>query len=161
MSIRRKIVFLALVSLAVVCILSFYRYVPSLLNRQNCKQQLRSLWAVIALYRQEHENQWPANLKSLDQELVARLLRCPGVKTRSPLDFQNDYIYIDWSKQAHSADMSFEKYPLMYDRTMDNHSGSGINVLMVDGTVEWDNNAEWLKKFAAEHPVATFYMHAN
>ena len=63
-----------------------------------------------------------------------------------------DYVFLDWSKQSNGFEKLPSKRPLKYDRRLSNHIGRGINILMVDGSVEWDSNAEWLKKFAAEHP---------
>lgn len=69
-----------------------------------------------------------------------------------------NYFFMDWSKLPDGPGTSPGKYPLMYDRRLSNHNGRGINILMVDGTIEWDANAEWLKKFAAEHPTANLPM---
>jgi len=63
-----------------------------------------------------------------------------------------DYFFVDWSKQQESLDNLPNKRPLMYDRQLSNHNGGGINILMTDGSIEWDFNAEWLKKFAAQYP---------
>ncbi len=69
-----------------------------------------------------------------------------------------NYFFLDWSKLPDGPGTSPGKYPLMYDRRTSNHDGRGINILMVGGTVEWDSNAEWLRKFAAEHPNAKLPM---
>lgn len=71
---------------------------------------------------------------------------------------KGEYFFVDWSKLSDGPSTSSGKLPLMYDRRMSNHAGRGINILMVDGTVEWDSNAEWLKKFVAEHPHAKLPM---
>lgn len=63
-----------------------------------------------------------------------------------------DYFFVDWSKQPELLEKLPSKRPLMYDRRLSNHDGRGINILMVDGSIEWDSNAEWLKKFAAQYP---------
>jgi prepilin-type processing-associated H-X9-DG protein len=157
-STKRNLLAVALISLAAIGVLSSCRKPASLAEQQNCKQQLRSLWSAITLYRHDHSNQWPANLESLDKDMVGRLLTCPGVKTNSGAGSQSDYFYVDWSKLPHGADVASGKYPLMYDRRTSNHDGRGINVLMVDGSVEWDSGAAWLKKFAAEHPNAKLPM---
>jgi hypothetical protein len=41
----------------------------------------------------------------------------------------------------------------VYDRTLANHEGRGVNVLTINGKVEWDAGAENLKKFASENPA--------
>lgn len=157
MNTDRNLLAVALISLAAIGVLSSCRKPTSLAEQLNCKQQLRSVWSAIALYRHDHSNQWPPNLKSLDKDMVGRLLTCPGVKANSGIG-QSDYFYVDWSKLPHGQDATSGKYPLMYDRRTSNHDGRGINVLMLDGSVEWDSNAEWLKKFAAEHPSAKLPM---
>ena len=77
-----------------------------------------------------------------------------GLGTRD----NGNYFFVDWSKLPDGPGTSPGKYPLMYDRRLSNHDGRGINILMADGSIEWDSNAEWLKKFAADHPSAKFPM---
>ncbi len=43
-------------------------------------------------------------------------------------------------------------YPLIYDKSMANHSGRGINVCTVQAGIFWDKDAKWLKAFAVAHP---------
>lgn len=151
-STKLNLLAVALINMAAIGALSSCRKPASLSEQINCKQQLRSLWSAIALYRHDHSNQWPSNLEVLTKDMVGRLLTCPGVKTNSGAVSRSDYFYVDWSKLPHGADATPYKYPLMYDRDTSNHDGRGINVLMVDGSVEWDSGASWLKKFAADHP---------
>jgi prepilin-type processing-associated H-X9-DG protein len=125
-------------------------------DQQNCKQQLRSLGAVIALYRDGHTNEFPPDLQSLDKEIAGRLLACPGARAKQSQSTNvtgpSDYFYNDWSRMAQRQSNAFSKYPMAYDRRLSNHDGRGVNVLMLDGSVEWDQHAEGLKKFGAEHP---------
>jgi len=122
-----------------------------LLNQRNCRQQLRSLWCIIMFYQDDNGKRWPPDIYCLTNYTEARLLFCPGVGTNFNFNKRTDYFYIDWSKLPHKNDPDFAKYPLMYDRNISNHNNRGINILMVDGTVKWDSNAKWLKKFASEH----------
>lgn len=159
----RNILAVALVTLAAIGLLASCQKASSLADRQNCKQQLRSLWSAIALYRSDHSNQWPPNLESLDKDILDHLLTCPGAaRTSAPqvtnVVGQSDYFYIDWSKLPQEPSAASDKYPLIYDRRLSNHGGQGINILMVNAAVEWDANIEWLKKFAAEHPNAKLPM---
>jgi len=73
-------------------------------------------------------------------------------------DDNKDYFFVDWSKQSEPLEKLPSKRPLMYDRRLSNHDGRGINILMADGSIEWDANAQWLKTFAAEHPDAKLPM---
>ena len=143
-----------MISVITITLMSSCQKAASLVEQRNCRQQLRSVWAGIALYRHDHGEHWPPNLESLDQEAVGRLLTCPGVKVKvsSHTTGKYDYIFLDWSKLTHGPDTAPSNYPLMYDRRMSNHDGRGINILMVDGSVKWDSHAEWLKRFAADHP---------
>jgi len=143
-------------ALIVIGLLTLSVFCPkpsSIVKRQNCKQQLRSLGCVIVQYRQDHTNQWPATVESLDSSITS-LLTCPGVPKNSSSAKLTDYVYVNWSVIPHSKNADFDKYPLMYDRSVSNHYGGGINVLTVGGVVEWDANAEKLKKFADAHPEA-------
>lgn len=83
--------------------------------------------------------------------------RSEGMATLGTGD-SGDYFFVDWSKQPEAIEKLPGKRPLTYDRRLSNHDGRGINILMADGSVEWDSNAEWLKKFAAEHPNAKLPM---
>jgi prepilin-type processing-associated H-X9-DG protein len=158
MSITRNVFAGALTAFAALGLLSTCRKPSSLADQQNCKQQLRSVWSAVALYRYDHTNQWPSTLESLDKDMVGRLLKCPGAKANSAAVSQSDYFYVDWSKIRLDPNAPSGKYPLMYDRHASNHEGRGINVLMVDGSVEWDSNGDWLRKFAADHPDAKVPM---
>jgi len=60
----------------------------------------------------------------------------------------SDYIYVPWTNGFDAP----AHYPLIYDRKLANHGGKGINVFTVRGEPLWDGNAEWLQKFAREHP---------
>ena len=74
-----------------------------------------------------------------------------------------DYFYLHWP----SVSGVYTNYPLMYDRRLSNHSGRGINILLVEQTVNpasppspesyhgqffGDEGAKWLQAFAKEHP---------
>src|SRR3990172_8864324 len=120
---------------------------------RNCEHQLRSLGAFFLAYPTENNGQLPSDLESLDKvdkELIIRILVCPGTG-HAPGGFTNmnswvDYTFVDWSAILGTNAVPND-YPIVYDRRMSNHNGRGINILMVDGTVEWDSNAKWLKKF--------------
>lgn len=101
------------------------------------------------------------DLKAFLQELpysksnMAANFVCPGTGQEpgslEELEDWMSYIYIDWSAYFGSKAPPGD-YPLLYDKSMDNHGGRGINVLRVVTGVIWDENAEWLKTFAVEHP---------
>ena len=154
MNITRKYFTVAFVAIAVIGIMASCGKLVESVKRRNCKQQLSSVWVAIALYRQNHTNQYPPNLERLNREMGGHLpLACPGAETNLLQSIQDriiDYYYIDWSELSGVANVS--TYPQIYDRRLSNHEGRGINILMVNGSVKWDSNAEWLKRFSAEHP---------
>ena len=122
-------------------------------DNQNCKQQLRSLGALITLYRSEHGGQFPKSLEMLDTNEARLILTCPGHKrslsqTGNSL-IKTDYYLVDWSTLATNSNCG--EYPLMYDRSISNHEGLGINLLLINGSVRWDSHAKWLKSFATNN----------
>jgi hypothetical protein len=132
---------------AVLCIVvPRARYI---VDRYNCSRQLQSLWCALQLYKQEHGGQWPLTLKDLDIS-VQRLLKCPGVAECRD-ECREDYIYIPWQGTGLKVENGATEYPLIYDRSLSNHRGKGINILLLDGRVMWDPGAMRLKKFASEH----------
>jgi hypothetical protein len=136
--------------------------VPTLHARavtHNCAQQLKSLAAAITMYRGTHFDKFPHDLSQLQTELNAdfsHMLECPGVDHRAQhadsTEGIDDYVYINWSEQPRGDDWQQGTYPLMYDRRMSNHSGRGVNVVLVDQEVFFDEGANWLKAFAQSHP---------
>lgn len=153
MSVRCKNRILALSVLVWMSLLASCKKVSDLADRQNCKQQLRSLWIAVRQYRELHQDQWPTNLESIDPDILDHLLVCPGVKNNSPqgtfLPGEDDYFYINWSQHPNVEAL---KYPVIYDQKLSNHKGTGFNVLMTDGSVQWYSDIEWLKQFSREHP---------
>ena len=82
-------------------------------------------------------------------------LLCPGsdtpIGTWETAAKWSDYIYINWSGSIVGTNFVQPWYPLAYDSRMSNHSGRGVYVIKVDGTVIWDRGAEWIKTFGREH----------
>lgn len=87
---------------------------------------------------------------------LADCLACPGTG-QEPGSLENiedwmSYVYIDWSPYFGAKAPPYY-YPLFYDKSMANHAGRGINILRCGSVwIFWDENAQWLKAFAAEHP---------
>jgi hypothetical protein len=81
-----------------------------------------------------------------------KVFLCKGsqshVGSLTNVDAWMDYIYIPWSTGTSTP----PDYPVMYDRRLSNHQGTGINILWVDTSVSWDKGAKELKEFAAKHP---------
>ena len=102
--------------------------------------------------------------KGFSGERSRRSYICPGVdgawarqrltNSWDSIDDWSDYAYVYYSNLLWSSAVE-NKYPLMYDKRLANHAGNGINILLTDGHVIWDKDANWLKTFASEHPEFT------
>ena len=132
-------------------------------SRKMCFYQIRSMGSVINLYRDLHDGSYPPNLEDLVacRLLEKRELHCPGVhndktETGDKSSDNSDYIYVNWLKQSQDMTKSLPaKYPLVYDARVSNHKEKGINILLVDGSVIWDEKARWLTHFALDHRSIT------
>lgn len=135
-------------------------------HRRHCLSQLASLGTVIALYASDYNGTFPPKISVLTSNGYLRpsVLKCPMPDINAVLppgsnaDQWMDYIYIYWPEGKDTP----KDYPVIYDRKLSNHGGKGINILRREGIAPgpkmynpkpiWDKNAEWLKKFAKEHP---------
>ena len=123
------------------------------LIRRKCHNQLRSIGCVVQLYRETNDGSYPPNLEDIENGLLKSVLHCPGArKNKTDTGDNSDYIYVDWLKQSQDITKSLPaKYPLVYDARISNHKEKGINILLVDGSVIWDEKARWLTHFALDH----------
>ncbi len=169
---RRKRIF----SFAVVVLLllgvgiTWIRRERELLIRAICVSVLRSTGSVLGMYCEDYNGNLPGDfsLMGTHNYLSNASLYIWPRDSRKTGDWKNikewmDYIYIPWP----STTEAYAKYPLMYDRCLSNHGGKGVNVLLVEQVVHpavppspesfhgqffWDEGAQWLQKFAEEHP---------
>jgi len=137
------------VGLAVISIHPIARY-----QEWRCREQLKVLGYEVQVYQSDYAH-LPRQLSDLSNRLNPILLTCPG-SGHVPGSFTNadswaDYTFIDWPGIL-GTNVVPKDYPIAYDRFMSNHGNRGINVLTVFGFVRWDANAEWLRKYAEEHP---------
>lgn len=144
-----------------------------LARRYQCRAALRSTCLVLNLYRERHAGELPLSFSALSNYTSPRLFVCAGSDKRAgswtnTTDWM-DYFYVRWPEVTEI----YTNYPLMYDRRLSNHGGEGINVLLVDGLVSsmvagkpdtfhgqffWDEDAQWLRRFAREHPSVQIPM---
>jgi hypothetical protein len=146
-----------LVLVAVVLVLSLahpiYHY-----QKARCRERLMLLENALTTFRSDHQNQLPHSLGELSNELVLpAFLICPGSR-HTPGGFTNadswaDYRFIDWSATL-GTNVIPNDFPIIYDRSLNNHGGRGVNVLLANGVVQWDPGAARLRKFAMAHPNA-------
>ena len=137
-------------------------------RRVDCLSCLRSTGWAFKQYRVDNEGRLPEKLSLMSSDIDdPHLWTCPWDRKR-PGSWTNvtewiDYFYVPWP----SVTGVYTNYPLMYDRRLANHSGKGINVVLVEqavnpgipghpetfhGQIFWDEGAKWLQKFAKEHP---------
>jgi hypothetical protein len=149
------------ISLLVAVVVIILIHPVSRYQRVRCREQLKALGYAVQVYRSD-QSHLPHQLCVLSSELINPvLLTCPGSR-HTPGSFTNadswaDYTFVDWSV-VFGTNTVPDNYPIAYDRFMSNHAGHGVNILTVNGFVKWDPNAEWLKKFATEHPDAKLPM---
>jgi hypothetical protein len=169
---RRRRIVTAAVACAVILgvALRSVQQQRALARRTGCVSALRSIGTALALYRQDQDGQLPPDLALLGEGNYLsdeRMCVCPwGHKAPGAwkdVALWMDYYYVFWPSVTEGT----ARYPLMYDRRLSNHDGKGINILLVEQTMGpaapgvpgsfhgqffWDEGAEWLRKFAREHP---------
>lgn len=125
-------------------------------DRIKCKQRLQSIGAYIQTYRSDNFGMPPSDLQSVDNGLLSVLLHCPA--TGSSLNGQGilsnsqpAFIFINWSNWFGPTNPVPGDYPILYDASLTNHHGVGVNILFVDGKHRWDKNAKWLLEFSRAH----------
>jgi len=151
-----------MIFLAAVTLVLFLAYKPlhERALRGECQHYLRCVAFEIYTYQkgfllENPTNNFP-NLWNLEGGAVRHLFTCPGTgKKRIPSSPEDmDYIFIDWSRWFKDPKKIPDNYPLGYDRRLSNHAGKGINIVFVGNPnhLMWDKKAEWLKRFAIDHP---------
>jgi prepilin-type processing-associated H-X9-DG protein len=110
------------------------------------------------IYRHDHGGSYPPNLEDIDNGITLKgILHCPGSpsqpQTIGESPHRSDYVYVYWPQLLPDRAKTLPGgYPIVYDAKLSNHKGKGVNILLVDGSVIWDERARWLTHFAAEHP---------
>jgi len=130
-----------------------------------CPMHLIDLYDLIIASAREHDRfpedltfitkKWP--IGQYNARMRIHPVLCP--RSQTPIDLERvtadsfGYAYVNWSAKsfAHVADVPGE-YPLVYDRTLSNHSGRGVFVLRINGSVVWDPGAKWVRDFSGAHP---------
>jgi hypothetical protein len=147
---------------------AWIRHQREMAVRSECLSVLRSTGSAIAMYRQDHAGNLPPDFSAMSNYISSTTLYVCPWHSKEPGAWTNitdwmDYFYRPWP----SVTGICTNYPLMYDRRLSNHHGSGVNILLVEQTVNpyypaaprsfhkqffWDQGAVWLKKFATDHP---------
>jgi hypothetical protein len=156
--------FLAIVGVCLFACLvcNFWRYIDVFQrNRLLCKNNLHnSSSAILDAVGQTGKREQPERLAEywLASDTTKAHFVCPGPCGNRPLAAGESwtnisewttYVYVHWAGPYSQIP---KDYPIMYDKSLKNHQGKGINILMADTSVFWDRDARWLQRFAAEHP---------
>jgi hypothetical protein len=133
-------------------------------DRLQCQQNHKSAGSTFRSYvNDDHDGDYPHTIRDVYADIgftnaatVSRMLKCPGFRpsgsASGDVDSRLGYFFVDWSKWFSRTNPVPDDYPLIYDYQLSNHNGRGINVLVVDGSVFWDEGAHWLQDFARKHP---------
>ncbi len=126
-------------------------------RESDCKRRLQMLEVMVLDFEQTHDGKLPSDLDEVRRGPGRRwVLVCPATEDNmysEPEPGRCDYSLIDWSPELRAVTSDpnvllfqcpqFAKYPLIYDARLSNHGGRGINVILVDGTVFWDQGGAW------------------
>lgn len=136
--------------------------------RTDCRSYLKGAAFQMSTYVARHQGAFPPSISSMSdhgQEGMMIALNHGFLRSGPPpgtsVEDWLDHFYIYWPEGVNTPD----DYPILYDRKLSYHEGKGINVCHVrvvtgfagypvsgDLAFTWDEDAEWLKKFAKEHP---------
>ena len=145
------------------CVLIFWLYTGRS-THVRCQANLTALGKVInGLYRPQAQGEFPSLAGvALSYSNCPFFFLCPGTCRQAGGDpgevgEWSDYIYLRWTNGATTPGL----FPLLYDKSLSNHNGQGINILRVDGEVFWDQGGRWLRQFAEEHPTLNVIFPAD
>ncbi len=107
-----------------------------------CYSNLKQIGFGCHRYARDHQGNFPPDLEALQDRYVSdlELFSCPSSPGKM------SYIYISGLKNTGRADSI-----LAYDLPR-NHSGNGVNVLYLDGQVQWKDAEELEKILRASNP---------
>jgi len=155
---RKSLAVISVLALVLAfCGAAFIEGASTRLRRLECLSNLHAIHLSIAMYAERYNGALPESLQQLiDSGFLTstRALVCPGAGTsagpKTNVSEWTDYFYVNW-QQYYGTNAVPDSYPLMYDKSLSNHKGQGVNVGLVDGSVRWDPKAVWLNDFARAH----------
>ncbi|OGV85232.1 MAG: hypothetical protein A2340_16090 [Lentisphaerae bacterium RIFOXYB12_FULL_60_10] len=153
---KRKLLILSSIIAAVVVAAGFV-LIPvarERARRSRCMAPLECCFRkAMLMYAMDHQGAFPPNFAALADSYAANaiLYICPSSGTQpgalANVDEWMDYIYIHWPDGENTP----TNYPWVYERRLSHHGG-GIQIAPIQGPAFWDEGAQWLQKFAREHP---------
>ena len=125
-------------------------------RRFQCCSRVHNTFLVFKMFAMDNNHAFPTNIQQMSGYIdIPGWFVCPG-RSNMPMNLSYatctdwlDYICVPWPD---GEELTWAEYPVIYDRRLSNHGGRGINIGFVDGSARWDSKAEWLQKFAKEHP---------
>ena len=150
------------------CVLWLLRR-DELAYRAGCRSRIRAAAFTISNDVMDQDGVFPQSMSSMrgfSQESITLFVKHQHGDQWDPppgtsIDDWMDYFYVYWPEGIKTPG----HYPILYDRRLSYHKGKGINVCHVNVVVSfadypvasgpwitWDENAEWLTKFARDHP---------
>lgn len=112
-------------------------------NIKTCASNLRKLGQALKQYTQEHNGRYPKSLLELFPKYIddPAVFWCPGDKdSRRPKTIRNEsdtLVSYKYTPPEPGDDRKLWQIQIISDNSLDNHDGSGQNVLMGDGVVVW------------------------
>jgi competence protein ComGC len=117
-------------------VLVFMPLIRNINNRQltvECQSNLKTIGLALYMYANSNDGRFPPSVKTLYEEKYLSdkaIMDCPFRKKTGTID-DPDYVYV-----AGLSLKSSKNQPMVFDKDS-NHSGSGRNVLFLNGDVLW------------------------
>lgn len=156
MTCTHKAIIVSCVLISIAILIFIYPSIHKHALSIRCAQTLRCCWSACKLYNQSGEiPSFPPSLQEAVNKInEPSLLVCPNAEYLGVhINGESDYIYVNWSLANVEQNADMAKFPLIYDSKLANHDGKGINIIMIDESTMWDENADWLRSFSFQHPA--------
>lgn len=148
-------IFMGLAFLGALALFLAIRHVPALVDRIKCTSQMRSLGQAFALYQQDslrYHGAFPPDLQSViaTQMIASEVFVCPATSDTRANGSTIAQILADLAKPGHCSyiyvgsalNQSSSPYCTAMLEDPANHKLSGANVLLMDGSVNWQPLAQ-------------------
>lgn len=127
------------ITVFIVIFISLTPLVNKMRDRANmikCSNNIRLISIALHTYAADHNEEFAPDLRSLYPDYIKeeKVFRCPSAKTAGTAE-KCDYEYV-----AGLTESSPPAKTIVYDRG-GNHKKKGRNILRVNGSVEWVENA--------------------
>jgi prepilin-type N-terminal cleavage/methylation domain-containing protein/prepilin-type processing-associated H-X9-DG protein len=130
-------VVVAIFFIMIAILTPFIRIAKSRAARIGCANNVMRVSLALHKYAKEHKGTFPARLADLYPKYIKeeKVFDCPGSKSVGT-GLNPDYIYTPGLRQSSPGNT------IMAQDLDTNHKGKRKNILRVDGSVEWADNAK-------------------